>query len=48
MQPLALSDRPAMAIPLPQAAITFPEVKNAPCAGAAGRSFQSVRCVWMV
>ena len=47
-QPLALADRPAVVIPLPAAVNIFREGKNGPCAGAAGHSFQSVRCVRMV
>lgn len=48
VQPLALADRPAVEMPLPEVAILFPAEHSACRAVAAGHSFQSVRCMWMV
>ena len=47
-QPVALLHSHAPMIALPVARDIFSEEKNAPCAGIAGHTFQSVRCMWMV
>ncbi len=47
-QPLALADRLAVIIQLPDAVVIFPEVESVSCANLAGHSFQSVNCIWTV
>ena len=48
MQPLDLHARAAAVIVPAATIVIFPGGKNARCAAVAGRTFQSVRCMWMV
>ena len=48
MQPLDLHARTAAVIVPPAMTVIFSGGKNVPCAAGAGRTFQSVRCMWMV